>query len=295
MQSGAQYLVAVVNTDTSVSATESFALTGSFTGTTLAAASRSAGAPVSRSATRMPVAASAQQIAVGELPRIALQNHTAMLEENRRIYARFGNPRAAWEIQRARSGRVAPLNAAVVPTVGAISNVYVKNSFSGTCTAATSIAARTVAVGQHVIVLADTNTASWPNAYRPDSSFYQTFANEFDAITWPHIIANIGNPLAYDASLSHLGKITVAITPVLNNFASAAGGGSIVAFTNGCDFYPYAATGFDADFSNQTEIFYSWVPSASGYPWRNGKPNCARRRHTRTETHRGVIYRPHHQ
>jgi hypothetical protein len=59
-----------------------------------------------------------------------------------------------------------------------------------------SIGARTVAVGQHVIVLADTNRTTWPQAFRPDSAFYQTFADEYDQITWPHLLANIGNPLA---------------------------------------------------------------------------------------------------
>ena len=31
---------------------------------------------------------------------------------------------------------------------------------------------------------------------------------------------------------------------------------------NSCDFLPFAATGPDAAFSNQTEMFYSWVPAA---------------------------------
>jgi hypothetical protein len=151
----------------------------------------------------------------------------------------------------------------VSQTVGTINKVYVKHSISGSCTAVDSIGARTVAVGQHVIVLADTNTKTWTAANRPDSAFYASFASEYDQVTWPHILNNIGNPLAYDASLSSTGKITVTITPVLNNFASAAGGGSIVAFVNGCDFFPAASSGPNADLSNQTEMFYSWTPDAS--------------------------------
>ena len=126
-----------------------------------------------------------------------------------------------------------------------------------------SIGARTVAVGQHVIVLADTSLANWPQSARPDSGFYQTFANEYDQVTYPHILANIGNPIAFDNQLSNVGKIAVTITPVLNNFGGAVGGGSVVAFVNGCDFFPFATSGINADFSNQTEMFYSWAPLSS--------------------------------
>jgi hypothetical protein len=49
-----------------------------------------------------------------------------------------------------------------------------------------------VAVGQHVVVLADTNVVAWPNTERPDSSFYKTFADEYDQVTWPHLLAHVG-------------------------------------------------------------------------------------------------------
>ena len=264
VQSGSQYLIAVVNTDTSGSVTEGFTLSGAFSAAASAQQVASPLAlPVARAPARSAIGGVPRQVAVRQLPRAALDNHTEILDENRRIYRQLGDPRRLWAAKRAQQGRSAPANAAISPAAGAVSSVYVKNTFTGGCAGVTTIGARNVATGQHVIVLADTSTASWPNAYRPDSAWYQTFANEFDQITWPHILANIGNPLALDATLSHLGKISVVITPVLNNFASATGGGTIVAFTNGCDFYPFAATGFNADFSNETEMFYSWVPSAS--------------------------------
>ena len=66
----------------------------------------------------------------------------------------------------------------------------------------------------------------------------------------------------------------MTITPVLNSFgASGGGGGSVVAFVNGCDFFPFAATGSDADLSNQTEMFYSWIPGSNGFDvatWEKG-------------------------
>ena len=195
----------------------------------------------------------------------AAQNHMAILEQNRQIFARYGSPTAAWTKARAQSGRTAPVSASVTQTIGAVNKVYVKQALNGLCNAVDSIGARTVAVGQHVIVLADTNRTTWPQAYRPDSSFYQTFANEYDQVTYPTLLTYIGNPLAYDAALSGAGKVTVTITPELNNLGGIAGGGVYVAFVSGCDFYPFVASGPNTLYSNQTEMVYSFVPSASGY------------------------------
>ena len=266
MDANSQYLIAVVNTDPAYSITEDFTLTGSGSG---ALADVGQGAPAAQA--RAPLMSSlpslaprsfnvstAQLHAVGE----NTSNHLAVLENNRRIFATYGDPSRLWAAK--RSGFTAPVSAAVVQRIGAVNKVYVKNALSGPCTQVDSIGARTVAIGQHVIVLADTNTRTWPAAYRPDSSFYQTFANEYDQLTFPHTLDYVGNPLAYDASLSGIGKITVTITPVLNNLTGATGGGSVVAFVNGCDFFPFAASGPNADLSNQTEMFYSWVPSPTG-------------------------------
>jgi hypothetical protein len=267
VQAGSQYLVAVVNTDVSYTLQEGFSLSGSFASTAAAQAGARGAAIAQGGQAPVPPAYAVN----GPLPpsfatlRAAAQNHTAVLDQDRRIFASFGNPRAAWTLARAQGARPTAVRAAITQTIGAVSKVYVLHSLTGSCTAVDSIGARTVAVGQHVIVLADTNRSTWPQAYRPDTSFYQAFADEYDQVTWPHLLANIGNPLAYDASLSHAGKVTVTLTPVLNNFGGATGGGMVVAFVNGCDFYPFAASGSSADLSNQTEMFYSLVPAANGY------------------------------
>ena len=271
LQNGARYLIAVVNTDTSHTVTEDFTLVG---GAFSAASARVAAVPaVAQPAARatMPVPAGPSYAVAAGLPSPArLQqmtaNHLAMLDWSRQVYARMGGVRAA----RARLGaasaptgavgaRVARLNAAITATVGGVSKVYVKKQLTGDCTSVDSIGARTVAVGQHVIVLADTNTTTWPKAER-DSAFYQQFADEYDQLTWPHIQTYVGDPLAFDDSLSRLGKVTVTLTPVLNGI-----GGGIVAFVNPCDFLPFAASGPDAALSNDTEMFYSLVPSANGF------------------------------
>ena len=186
----------------------------------------------------------------------------AILEQNRQIFARLGNPTAAWARARAQGGRIAPISASVTPTIGTVNKVYV-NNFAGTCATVDSIGARTVAVGQHVIVVADTDRTRWPQAYRPDSSFYQAFANEYDQITYPHLLNYIGNPLAYDASLSGVGKVTVTLTPRLNNAPALPGGGTVAAVVWSCDFFPFVSSGPNANFSNQTEMMYSAVPAAN--------------------------------
>ena len=268
VQPGSQYLIAVVNTDPTYTSLEDFTLS-----TTFGAVSSSnvLSGPVK---TTMPSIAVRPQIAG---PRVALpgglqreialgqqaeRNHMAVLEQNRRIFARYGSPAAAWARARSQGGRTAQISASVTQTIGAVNKVYV-NKGTGDCAAVDSIGARVVAVGQHVIVLADTDGTAWPQAYRPDSSFYQTFANQYDAITYPHLLNYIGNPLAYDANLSGVGKVAVTITPKVNNFGGLGGGFFVAAFVISCDFYPLMPTAPNTLFSNQTEMMYSMVPSAS--------------------------------
>jgi hypothetical protein len=268
LQAGAQYLIAVANTAPTYTVTEDFRLAGALLGTSAArVASLLPEARQLRPGSAEPAALQGATYAVSgpaardlALMRRLAPNHLAMLDWDRQIYARRGSPRAVRARLEAARGRLAPLSAAVSSTVGDVNHVYVKKQLTGDCTNVDSIGARTVAVGQHVIVLADTNLTTWPQSQRPDSSFYQTFANEYDQITWPHIQTYVGDPLAYDANLSGVGKVTVTITPVLNGI-----GGGIVAFVNGCDFFPFASSGPGADFSNNTEMFYSLVPAADGF------------------------------
>ena len=258
---GAQYLIAVVNTAQSPAAKEDFTLAGArLTGPSANVASLRQAAPSASAArvlnryplrSRGPDPAWMQQL---------VRNHLTVLDRGRRVFASMGNPAAVRARLEATGRRFAPLAAAIATTVGTVNKVYVSNSASGDCTAVDSIGARTVAVGQHIIVAADTNLTAWPQDQRPDSSFYQTFADEYDQVTWPHLQTYIGDPLAYDANLSGVGKVTLTITPVLNNL-----GGGVIAFVNPCDFFPFVASGPQADFSNNTEMFYSLTPATNGF------------------------------
>src|ERR1035437_8191727 len=271
VQTGSHYLIAVVNTDATSTSLEDFTLSATFGTASAALVLPDSLAPSPRASAnvmsgRGPALAPPKRAAqaTAAIP-LQAQNHLDVLQENREILARYGNPGAAWARSRAQAGRMAPISAAVTQTVGAVNKVYVRKALTGSCNAVDSIGARTVAVGQHVIVLADTNRTAWPQAYRPDSSFYQTFANEFDQITFPHLLTYIGNPLGYDASLSGTGKVTMTITPELNNLGGVPGGGIYAAFVTSCDFYPFVASGPNTFYSNQTEMIYSFVPSASTF------------------------------
>ena len=134
------------------------------------------------------------------------RRHMATLDFNRAVFARYGRPRPS-----AAEREVGPIvhpSSLAGTTVGALNKIYV-NKLTGSCDAVDSIYARTVYVGQYVQVVADTQ--AW--AARPDSSFYAAYGSEFDAVTYPHLVTNIGDPLACDGLLSRVGKITLVFAP----------------------------------------------------------------------------------
>jgi hypothetical protein len=170
----------------------------------------------------------------------------AMLEFNRAVFAQYGPPRPANGLS---NGPTVHASSLAGTTVGAINKIYV-NKLTGSCSGVDSIYARTVYVGQYVQVVADTE--AWPT--RPDSSFYAAFGSEFDAVTYPHLLTYIGDPLAYDQLLSGAGKVTVVFTPLVNEGPDAG-------FVNGCDLYPT----YQVPFSNQTEMIYAWTPDTTEF------------------------------
>lgn len=264
VQGGSQYLVTIVNTNPTYQQSESFSLTGSFGVSALAQRGPVVQSPAPVRAVPPPAHAIAKLPRQDAARRAREQNHVAQLAANRRLFARAGNPRAAWASARSRGAVTPSISASVNQTVGSVTKLYVGNSIDGGCSSVDSIGARTVAVGQHVLVFADTDLTRWPQQYRPDSSFYASFASEFDQITWPHLIANIGNPLAYDASLSGTGKVSIVLTPVLNNLTGGSSSdGIVVAYVSLCDFYPNHSASIGNGFSNQTEMLYSLVPAAN--------------------------------
>ncbi len=271
LAAGGQYLIAVVNTDPSYTTTEGFTLAGNYSsgsaehvapvvasGVPMTAGVRYSAAPSPTPRYQITSPAAKRMASLRKLQRTHLQ----MLDRNVQIFQSYAGLRSTVKGPRASANMVRPLGCCS-QTVGTVQKVYIAKAFGATCADVDSIGARTVAVGQHIIVLADTSLTNWPAALRPDSGFYQTFASEYDGVTWPHIQTYIGNPLALDNTLSGVGKVTTVISPVLNAF-----GGGIVAFVDGCDFNP-VTPGQSLD--NDTEVFYYWTPDpAQGWtvePW----------------------------
>ncbi len=262
---GAQYLIAIVNTDASSTSTEDFTLAATYSRATSPHREPTLTAQVpKRPPIRYSAAAAAEpryEVTTAAVRRAASmrslqQHHLAMLDRDARILEdrqSFGALRPS----AVPPGSVAQPRS-ISTTVGAVQRIYIANGLTGSCTDVDSVGARTVAVGEHVIVLADTDRARWPVDLRPDSTFYQGFADEYDAITWYHLLTYIGDPLILNGALSQLGKVTVVISPLLNRF-----GGGIASFVDACDFNQIRP---GRSLGNRTEIFYYWTPDP-GHGW----------------------------
>lgn len=111
-----------------------------------------------------------------------------------------------------------------------------------------TIRARTVYAGTRALILEDSMA---PLAKEMDS-YYQQLGSEFDNVMYSILTANFGNPLAMDANLSSVGRVTMLFTPrVTANYPG------VEAFVTACDFLTPA----DCPASNLTEVFYSAVPT----------------------------------
>ena len=133
------------------------------------------------------------------------------------------------------------------------------------------ITARVVYVGPKTIVLEDSASAL---AGKIDADMI-TLAKEFETVSFP-LLLNFGNPLAWDDSTDHNGRIIMLFTPKVN-----AAGAGLLGFVQSCDlFRPTDAPQVSA--SNQAEIFYARAvtdtsptsTSLNGRPqWRRDMPS----------------------
>ncbi len=265
------YLLTVVNTDTASASLEDFQIAGSVVGVSTATRGRAAAPAHVVAAQPRRVPPSSIRPATSSMPpayrremafmRRAVRNHLAVLEDNRRILERYGNPlpqlRADAASRRAQHAPAVTARSLVGTKVGNVNKVYVRTALLGMCSQVDSIGARTVYVGAHVQVIADTSLTNWPSQFRFDSSYYRQFGVEYDTLTYAkHLLTYIGDPLQLDQDLSGAGKVTIVFTPVINNFA-----GGTIAMVSPCDFYSRSVN----PFSNLTEMIYMSVPSASGF------------------------------
>ncbi len=253
-----RYILGVVNVSPNAAATTSFRLTGGDPEAPQAALVARSRAGAGATNLRSFLVGTPEQ-----KRREADRLHRRVLEADRRLVQRRGNPASAIARLRARAelegaqARRAPVARALDPQVGDLLPLHIRDIERDVgdtiCVRGFDVQARTVFVGDKTILLEDVNS---PVKGQIDS-FYDSIGREFDDVIYPMLVENFGDPLAFDAQLGGKGKVLMLFSPVLNeNFGGVAG------FVSACDFYPYdAAEGPDQNtVGNDAAIFYAYVP-----------------------------------
>lgn len=144
---------------------------------------------------------------------------------------------------------------AVAPPVGSIVPVRLADIGQPQfCNDFTSLNARSVFVGERVVILEDTlsSLSGVPTtAGQVDAEIVQ-IGSEMESITWD-IVRTFGDPLRMDSRLDDNQRVFIVITPRMNQKL----GGAILAATVSCDFFSRAQ--FAA--SNVGEYVYTQAPT----------------------------------
>ena len=180
------------------------------------------------------------------------RGHAEFLDRQRAMVAQYGSPVPAWNNIRAARGNLAA--ARVAPSVG--DTVSMKALYSS-CSVGRDVRARVVFVGAKSLILEDVLS---PRAGQMDGQ-YRSMGQEFDAVQYPLLRSNIGDPLAMDETLRGDGRVTMLFTRYVNDSLPGIQG-----YATACNFYP--KTTFSP--SNEDEVFYARVASGNEDPeaWR---------------------------
>jgi len=227
---GGRYILSLFNTSTASSSLASVSLEG------VTADSTAAPAVISVAASRISVSAPRDS----ELEQGARLHH-AILESNQEI-ARLGG-----------AGRmVGPDLAAAIaepPAPGEIVDLRVP-SLNNLCSQYTPVAGRVVYSGTRAVILEDPAN---PNAGHMDH-VYHAIGQEFDQDMWPVLLANFGDPLAYNHQLHGDGRIYMLFTRRVQEM----GGSGLAGFVTTADFSSRA----NCPSSDQREISYLAAPDS---------------------------------
>ena len=189
--------------------------------------------------------------------------HRRVIEADRRMVQRRGNPSAAIARVEARAARAgarldrAAVSRAFAPQLNDTLPFHIRDISRDVgdtvCVKGFDVKARAVYVGEKTVLFEDVTS---PVQGQMDS-FFQSIGAEFDNVIYPMLLENFGDPLAFDPELGAKGKVLMLFSPVVNeNFGGVAG------FVSGCDFYPYdSLPGPDENtVGNDAAIFYAYVP-----------------------------------
>lgn len=239
---GGEYLVSVINTTQTPTASSGFDLTGSDGTATGMAAVPPAPVPPPLS---VPVGLRSLMDEMAARDKA----HGEWLERSLAFLRTHESPVKALQRARANGER---FTSTVPPTVGAVVSINVPDlNSSNLCTNSLTISGRVVYAGTRAIIVED---AATPLAGTMDAVF-STLGQSFDNTLFPILTANFGNPLALDPLLDNDGKIVMVFTPLVRTFAS----GGIAGFVSPCDLFPRST--FSG--SNLGEYAYMITPTTT--------------------------------
>ena len=192
-----------------------------------------------------PEVAVAPVAALRDSIRQAVLRHVGVLERGLAFEAAAGNP-VPQLVARPRPMR------AVRDSVGAMVRFKIPRADRPDfCSSYTSVTAERVFTGPHVSVFLDSVIAM----NRDDSTAAAALGADFETDAWPTVTTYFGNPLALDTLLGGGGRVTVLMSPVVDDYATA--------FVAACDFYPETM----APSSNVGEVIYLSAQTApAGFP-----------------------------
>jgi hypothetical protein len=129
--------------------------------------------------------------------------------------------------------------------------VTLKVQTGNSCSAFSRVVGRVVYVGTHSIIL-EGNDA--PLAGQMDAD-YVKLGQVYDNVMYPILTQYFGDPMAFDDSLLHVGKVTMLFTKRVNDQAT-----DLLGFVTPCDQFPVAYDSLVPS-SNHTPMFYARVPT----------------------------------
>ena len=263
-ESTARYIVAVINTSVTASATSGFEFRGAGTG----AMARQVATPLAMPRVASPASnmmmsapvANVRGVARGfatQMPSIeekAEAKHDAYLDSQRALNARFGSPAPTW---RARAKARSAMGSAAVRAPTALGDTVTMKALYASCAAGRDVRARVVYVGAKSLVLED---IAAPLAGSMDEQ-YRLIGDEYDRVQYPMMVNLVGDPLAMNDAMSGDGRVTMLFTRYVNDSLPGIAG-----YISACNFYPKSTFGA----SNEDDIFYARVPHAGESPteWR---------------------------
>lgn len=225
----AEYLVGVVNTSNSITATSSFRLRGHGAGTTAASIRRD---PV-------PGPVDGRGFSPEEL------RHFEDLEEERRLYELLG-PVKPEELRTSASLNVA----AAPPPVGSVIDFRIRIRGGGnSCTQYQTIRTRVVYAGPKALVLEDTASALSGQM----DHVYKAAAEEFERDMLPILEEYYGDPFAMVNALGSDGRLRLVFTPIVNQ-------DGLLGFVTSADQRPRTS----CPSSSEAPTMYVRVPSGTG-------------------------------